>query len=40
MPFGGEGQSGNGWREAGTEALEVYFPDIKTVYVRHDPDRA
>jgi len=39
MPFGGEGQSGNGWREAGTEALDVYS-DIKTVYVRHDPDRA
>ena len=39
MPFGGEGQSGNGWREAGTEALDVYS-DMKTVYVRHDPDRA
>ena len=38
MPFGGEGQSGNGWREAGTEALDVYS-DWKTVYVNHDPDR-
>jgi aldehyde dehydrogenase (NAD+) len=36
MPFGGEGQSGNGWREAGTEALDVYS-DWKTVYVNHDP---
>ena len=24
MPFGGLRQSGNGWREAGTEALDVY----------------
>jgi alpha-ketoglutaric semialdehyde dehydrogenase len=38
MPFGGEGQSGNGWREAGTEALDVYS-DVKTVYNRHDPER-
>ena len=37
MPFGGEGQSGNGWREAGTEALDVYS-DLKTVYVNHDPE--
>jgi aldehyde dehydrogenase (NAD+) len=36
MPFGGLGQSGNGWREPGTEALDVYS-DLKTVYVRHDP---
>ena len=38
MPFGGEGLSGNGWREAGTEALDVYS-DWKTVYVNHDPSR-
>ncbi|MGI8632653.1 MAG: aldehyde dehydrogenase family protein [Solirubrobacterales bacterium] len=38
MPFGGEGVSGNGWREAGTEALDVYS-DLKTVYVNHDPAR-
>jgi aldehyde dehydrogenase (NAD+) len=36
MPFGGEGQSGNGWREAGTEALDVYS-DWKTVYANHNP---
>ncbi|MBM3779802.1 MAG: aldehyde dehydrogenase family protein [Acidimicrobiia bacterium] len=36
MPFGGLRQSGNGWREAGTEALDVYS-DLKTVYVNHDP---
>jgi aldehyde dehydrogenase (NAD+) len=39
MPFGGVGQSGNGWREAGTEALDVYS-DWKTVYANHDPSRA
>ena len=39
MPFGGERASGTGWREAGTEALDVYS-DIKTVYVNHDPTRA
>jgi aldehyde dehydrogenase (NAD+) len=39
MPFGGERDSGTGWREAGTEALDVYS-DIKTVYVNHDPGRA
>jgi len=38
MPFGGEGDSGTGWREAGTEALDVYS-DWKTVYVNHDPER-
>jgi alpha-ketoglutaric semialdehyde dehydrogenase len=38
MPFGGERASGNGWREAGTEALDVYS-DWKTVYVNHDPSR-
>ena len=38
MPFGGERDSGTGWREAGTEALDVYS-DLKTVYVNHDPQR-
>jgi aldehyde dehydrogenase (NAD+) len=38
MPFGGERASGNGWREAGTEALDVYS-DWKTVYIHHDPGR-
>lgn len=37
MPFGGERDSGTGWREAGTEALDVYS-DLKTVYVNHDPE--
>lgn len=36
MPFGGLRQSGNGWREAGTEALDVYS-DLKTVYINHNP---
>lgn len=36
MPFGGLRQSGNGFREAGREALDVYS-DWKTVYVNHDP---
>ena len=36
MPFGGLKQSGNGWREAGTEALDVYS-DLKTVYINHNP---
>jgi aldehyde dehydrogenase (NAD+) len=36
MPFGGLKDSGTGWREAGTEALDVYS-DLKTVYVNHDP---
>jgi aldehyde dehydrogenase (NAD+) len=36
MPFGGLRQSGNGWREAGTEALDVYS-DWKTIYINHDP---
>jgi len=38
MPFGGLRDSGTGWREAGTEALDVYS-DLKTVYVNHDPAR-
>ena len=36
MPFGGQKQSGNGLREPGTEALDVYS-DLKTVYILHDP---
>lgn len=39
LPFGGLKDSGNGFREAGTEVLDVYS-DWKTVYVRHDPDKA
>ena len=38
MPFGGLRQSGNGWREAGTQALDVYS-DLKTVYIIHNPER-
>lgn len=38
LPFGGLKQSGNGTREAGTEALDVYS-DWKTVYVNHDPEQ-
>ena len=36
MPFGGLRQSGTGWREAGTEALDVYS-EWKTVYFNNDP---
>jgi aldehyde dehydrogenase (NAD+) len=38
MPFGGLRDSGTGWREAGTEAIDVYS-DLKTIYVNHDPAR-
>jgi aldehyde dehydrogenase (NAD+) len=38
MPFGGLRQSGNGWREAGTQALDVYS-DLKTVYINHNPNQ-
>jgi len=37
MPFGGLRDSGNGFREAGTEVLDVYS-DIKTVYIHCDPE--
>lgn len=37
MPFGGLRQSGNGFREAGVEALDVYS-DLKTVYINHNPE--
>ena len=36
MPFGGVKQSGNGSREPGTEALDVYS-DLKDVYLNIDP---
>jgi len=36
MPFGGLKQSGNGSREPGTEALDVYS-DLKDIYVNIDP---
>ena len=38
MPFGGLRNSGNGWREAGTQALDVYS-DVKTVYINHNPEK-
>src|SRR6187455_586455 len=37
LPFGGLRQSGNGWREAGTQAIDVYS-DLKTIYINHDPE--
>jgi aldehyde dehydrogenase (NAD+) len=39
MPFGGVKASGNGWREPGTEALEVYT-ETKDVYIHTVPARA
>jgi len=36
MPFGGLKQSGNGWREPGTEALDVYS-ELKDIYINIDP---
>ena len=38
VPFGGQRDSGTGWREPGTEALDVYC-EWKTVVVNHDPAR-
>jgi len=38
MPFGGVKNSGNGFREPGTEALDVYC-EWKTIVVNHDPRR-
>jgi aldehyde dehydrogenase (NAD+) len=38
MPFGGLKQSGNGSREPGTEALDIYS-NLKDVYIHVDPDR-
>jgi len=37
MPFGGLKQSGNGTREPGTEALDVYS-ELKDVYINIDPE--
>ncbi|VAW82370.1 Aldehyde dehydrogenase [hydrothermal vent metagenome] len=36
MPFGGLKQSGNGSREPGTEALDVYS-ELKDIYINSDP---
>jgi aldehyde dehydrogenase (NAD+) len=36
MPFGGVKQSGNGWREPGTEALDIYS-NLKDIYLNIDP---
>lgn len=38
MPFGGLKQSGNGFREPGTEALDVYS-ELKDIYITIDPNR-
>ncbi|HYE86309.1 MAG TPA: aldehyde dehydrogenase family protein [Vicinamibacterales bacterium] len=38
MPFGGVKNSGNGFREPGTEALDVYT-ELKTVVVNHIPGK-
>lgn len=38
MPFGGLKQSGNGSREPGTEALDVYT-NLKDVYINTDPEQ-
>ena len=38
MPFGGLKQSGNGWREPGTEALDVYS-ELKDVYISVNPQQ-
>jgi len=37
VPFGGVKNSGTGWREPGSEALDVYS-EWKTIYVKHFPD--
>jgi aldehyde dehydrogenase (NAD+) len=38
MPFGGFKQSGNGTREPGTEALDVYS-ELKDIYLLVEPAR-
>lgn len=38
MPFGGVKQSGNGTREPGTEALDVYS-ELKDIYINFDPNK-
>jgi aldehyde dehydrogenase (NAD+) len=37
MPFGGFKQSGNGTREPGTEALDVYS-NLKNIIIKTDPE--
>lgn len=37
LPFGGLRDSGNGWREPGTQVLDIYS-EWKTVYEKYDPD--
>jgi len=37
MPFGGIKQSGNGTREPGTEALDIYS-NLKDIYINISPD--
>jgi aldehyde dehydrogenase (NAD+) len=37
MPFGGLRQSGNGSREPGTEALDIYS-ELKDIYLNVDPE--
>jgi aldehyde dehydrogenase (NAD+) len=38
MPFGGRKQSGNGSREPGTEALNIYS-ELKDIYINIDPSQ-
>ena len=38
MPFGGTGDSGNGSREPGTEALDVYT-ELKDIYFNVDQNK-
>jgi aldehyde dehydrogenase (NAD+) len=38
MPFGGLKQSGNGTREPGTEAIDVYS-ELKDIYINIDPNQ-
>ncbi len=38
MPFGGSKQSGNGSREPGTEALDIYS-NLKDIYISIDPQQ-
>ena len=38
MPFGGVKNSGNGWREPGTEALDIYS-ELKDIYININPDQ-
>ena len=38
MPFGGSKNSGNGWREPGTEAIDIYS-ELKDIYMNIDPNQ-